>query len=147
MIYEFKAGARIPAGADAEQLGKRLEKIARRKGGLTVEGLTDEAEANPDDPVLGRWYEWDNELAVRKYHEIQSRAIITSIAVVELAPEQVEPVRAFVITSDNGETHYGHISTVISQPDQRKLLIARVAAEKKHYDDKFNELMELIKLL
>jgi hypothetical protein len=147
VIYQFKVGARVPKGADAEQLGKRLERIAKRKGGLTVQGLTDEAEANPDDPVLSPWFEWDTELAVRKYHEMQASSLILSVAVVELSPEQSTPVRAFVITSDNGETHYGHILNVVSKPDQRKMLIERVAQEKKHYDDKFNELVELIKLL
>src|SRR5260370_37723095 len=86
MIYQFKEGARVPAGADAERVGARLAKIAKRAGGLTATVLTDEAQANPGDNVLGPWVEGDSELCVREFHEQQARALIPPRLEVQLVP-------------------------------------------------------------
>lgn len=146
MVYEFKAGAHVPAGADANAVGRRLAAIARSKGGLTTEAVTDAAEANPGDPVFGPWFEWDDELSVRKYHELQASAMIRSVTVVHVEKSEGSKAlvtRAFVRIDDA----YEPISIAIASPDKRRILLDEVKRDKTALEAKLNELLAVIELI
>lgn len=145
MIYKFKAGARPPAGADAQAVGQRLGRLAKSRGGLTVESVTDEAEANPNDPTLGPWFEWNTELAVRKYHEQQAGELIRAIVIVHTkADKSTLKPRAFAYVPTSAR--YEPLDVVLREPDKRAGLLEEIRDTKRDLDNKLEELLAVIEL-
>lgn len=147
MVYQFKKGAVIPRGVTVEDTERALEEVERRHGKVTVETITDDVEADPRGHLLRDWFEWDDELCVRKYHEIQASQIVRAVVVSELVPNHSTPVRAWVITHENGEQIYKRMQYVIREPDRVQELLGQIRREKKAYDDKLEELLTLVELI
>src|SRR6266567_584951 len=141
MVYQFKKGAVIPKGVTVEDTEKGLEEVEQRHGKVTVGAITDDVEADPSGHLLREWFEWDDELCVRKYHEVQAGQIVRSVVVSELVSGQGVPVRAWVITHENGEQIYKRMQYVIREPDRIQELLGQIRREKKAYDDKLEELL------
>ncbi len=147
MVYEFKRGARIPAGADAASVAARLEDIRSRHGKLTAGTVADEAEADPENEILAPWFTWDEEVGMRKLHELEAGNLIRAVAVVKMEPDQQTPLRAYVITHENGDSIYEPIGYVLRQPDRRNALLAQYEKAKADADATLAELIQLIRLL
>lgn len=155
MVFQFEnealrwnPGSHIPKGADLGATSRALLEIRRRDKYLHVDNVTDAAEAEPESVAWSPFFEWDSELAVRKYHEMQAGELLRSFVVVKIEGQEVPPVRAFsVVTLPSGQRSYEPTPLVIKHVDQKAELIAQVEAAKKESDDKFRELMALIKLL
>jgi hypothetical protein len=146
MVYQFRPGTHTPRGADAQKVGARLAAISRVNGGLTAETVCDNAEANPKDPILGPWFEWDVKTAVRKLHIVQAREIIRSVFVVHVRAEGPNlETRAFVHLVS--EDKYEPIEVVIRTPDKRKELLDIIERDEGALHTKHVELIALIKLL
>lgn len=148
MIYEFKGWARdVPPDAKAEEVAEALIDIKSRYGKLTDGIVADEVESDPNQHPLRGWFTWDPELGMRKLHVIEAGNVIRVVAVKEIRPRQSTPVRAFVVTSENGERTYEHISVVLQDDDQKRQLVQQVRQEKHRFDTKLEELLTLIELL
>jgi hypothetical protein len=148
MVYEFASGAHVPAGADAGRVAETLTDIKSRYGKLTAHTVADDVEADPESHPLEGWFTWDPEIGMRKLHVIEAGQLIRVVRVAEVAEDQPAPVRAFVVTRDEGgEQVYDHITAVLARPDDAKVLIEQVGREKKRLDEKFDELLALVGLL
>ena len=118
MKYRFKKGARV--SGDAQAVGEALDKIRRRKAGLTPRTCVDAA--RPEGHVLHPHFEWDDAKAADCYRLDQAREVIQAV-VVDF--EEVEnPPRAFhsvvvQLTDDTAERRYEPLSRILENESYR----------------------------
>ena len=147
MVYQFKSGARVPAGATADATVEALEDIRRRHGELTNRIIARDWVAAGDGHPLNPWFTPDSEEAALRWWEHEAGQIVRAIVVTEVVPEQQAPVRAYVVTQDNGDQHYERITAVVTEPDRRKQLVADLRRESQAFTSKLNEVLALIELM
>lgn len=140
MVYQWKSGSRIKG--NAQESGELFERLSETKEGLTARTLL---EANrPESAPLHNDYEWNNDIAAEEWRLHQSRHFLNSIVI--LAPttaenEQLEPVRAFHITTE--ESKYEPITAIVQNPTKYEALLNSAISELKAFERKYNTIKEL----
>ena len=87
---------------DAEIIGPELERISQKYEGIDAKAVVCEAK-NGESP-LHNYFEWDDKEAAEKYREDQARAILRSIKVKIVTPNNEEvKTRAFLPVTIYGE--------------------------------------------
>ena len=136
-VYVWKTGTR--ATCDAQTAGEVCERL-ENEGRLSAGELVDVS--RPEDAPLHGAFEWDDAIAAERYRENQAGYIIRSLDVKLVGSE--EPVKAFVSLNLTGEKReYSSITTVLSRPDSRKLLLADAMRELRAFKEKYAQFKEL----
>lgn len=108
MKTQFAANDKgVLTDAGALVVGKELSKLERKYGAITPELVVKEAE--PEDSVLHKYFQWDDTKAAEAWRLSQARQIIRSVIVISAKTEASEPqfVRAFVnVNSVEGEDRF-----------------------------------------
>lgn len=104
---------------DAGILGIELESIRKQNNGrLKPKHVVDVAQ----DPLhpLHPLFEWDDELAAKKYRQSQASLLIRSIVVVYESEGETYSVRAFHSVKDAKGKSYHDIESVLTDKDMRR---------------------------
>lgn len=134
MVYQWKAGSRIDANAQAAgEMCSQLES----EGRLTAEALLD-ANRPPDAPLHGV-FDWNDNTAAESWRKHQARNIINSLVVVA---EQSEPVRGF-FKIERTESTYHSLSTIIRSESKTEALLKEALGELEAFKRKYNTLKQL----
>ncbi len=145
--YSFKAGSRL--GADkATKVGRELGKISKRHGGLTAEIVVGVAQKK-GSPLHG-FFEWSDTEAARQYRLEQARHLIRCVVVKYDAPENAEPVRAYVTfdahpdEEDLGrDVRYLSTHEVLTDSSLRDRLVRQAWREFQLWRQRYEHLKEL----
>jgi len=145
VIYQFKQGARVPSNVKPEETAAELHAIKERHGGLTTEAVATDVEAAPEAHPL-RWaFTWDEESGMHKLHVIEAGNLIRMIVVKEIVPEQREPVRAYVVVRESGESkHYEPTEYAVRHVDLWDQVLSQAQAEFDAAERKRKELFALM---
>lgn len=152
MVYQWSKGTRAPAGlgsAGPQVVGEALERVEVQQGVLTPEAVADDVEeafVRGEEHPLTPWFTFDPELAFHKLHVIEARSVISSISVVRPEARDRRPVRAYVSIKNDGRPEYRRIDHVVQDRDMRQQLLVEVQEEQQRAQDKFAELLELVRL-
>lgn len=147
MIYQWRAGSRVPKGLNATDVGARLTRIGRDAGGLTAEAVVDDA--RPPESLLHPAFEWDDSLAAEQYRCEQARRLIRAVVVHEVSSQQDQPVRAFVLVREPGAEDDAYVPTqvALAREDLREQVLRRALRELEQFERKYRELSELSELI
>lgn len=135
----------------AQRVGEELELIERQNGEITPQAVVDKA--RPEDSVMHKCFEWDNEKAAEKYRLSQAGTLIRCIVVV---PEKDDnkvtmPVRMFVNQNPiNGgqkaSASYINLRSAFDNPETRAVVLANAKYELNIFRSKYSQLKELEKI-
>lgn len=138
MVYEWKAGARIPVNAQiAGEMCEELEK----EGRLTAKNLLD-ANRSKGAPLHSA-FNWDDSEAAELYRESQARHIIACIVVKR--DSVAEPVRQF-LNVDVNDRRYHSVDVLLSKEDSAVALYKTALAELESFRRKYSGLKQLGKV-
>lgn len=146
MVYDWKPGARVPAAVSADETHAALQAIKEHNGRLTAEAVAEDVEARRDTHPLNWAFTWDPEKAMHKLHIVEAGDLIRLIVVKDVTPTQTAPVRAFVVTRQDGIKSYENIEHVVRRPDLCAQLLQQVEAEFDAAEKKRRELLSLIQV-
>ena len=135
----------------AQKVGEELELIERQNGEITPQAVVDKA--RPEDSVMHKCFEWDDETAAEKYRLSQARSLIRCIVVIpDKEDEKINtPVRMFVNQNpiNNGQkapASYINVRTAFDNPETRSVVLANARYELSVFRSKYSQLKELEKL-
>lgn len=120
-----------------------LKRIAADNDGILQPEVVVE-EARPKESPLHSRFEWDNTVAGQRYRIWQARQLIA--VMVEVLPGISENVSVFVsLTTDRKQEGGGYrvMTTVISDAEMRKRMLADAIAELRLFQQKYARLKEL----
>lgn len=128
ITYEFKEGARVPAGVDREACLSAIQRLRETHGELTPPALTEAAQSKKSP--LHELFQWDNSKAADEYRLWQARQLIASLVVRVVDSSNQTPVRAFVnVRKADGERAYVATEDARDDPFLRKQMLDRALAE------------------
>jgi hypothetical protein len=138
MIYEWKADARFPIGAQVA--AERLHKIRDKNGELTPRSVVSDA-SSPRSP-LHPCFEWNDEKAADAHRLWQARKLIGSIVVAEYADAPVAcETRAFVHLSSSSPQYFP-IEVAMTSEDMRDEILSRARREIKLWRARYDAYAE-----
>jgi hypothetical protein len=123
---------------------KALLAICEKHGGVLQPEEVVACAHNPKS-VLHSMFQWDDTEAAREYRLWQARELIR-VSVIMLPETPDEPVRAFVsLMSDRTKDAGGYrcMATVLSNRQQREMLLAQALKELQYWQKKYQQLTEL----
>lgn len=131
--------------ADAEEVGKELEKIDAIED-ITADSVLNYAKIHRDS-AISSMLEWDDAIAGEKYRKSQCAKIITAIKVeiIKNEDEKTKPIRAFVQTKKLES--YQPIEVMISDTNRYQLLLEKAYKELNSVKTRYDELTEIQELL
>lgn len=148
MVYKF----RYPIfPVDAQAAGEEIENIIKDCGVCDPSTVVDKS--RPEDAVLHKCFEWDNEIAGEEWRRQRARVLVGGlirVSVVENEPQT--EVRAFVSVSyiqDDKEVEknkYISIETGLADTEFRKQILERARQEMLSFKKKYYNLKEFDKL-
>ena len=139
--YNFKA--------KPEKVGKELEDI-EILGELNSKSVLQYAKENVDSE-LHKCFEWDDEIAGKKYRLMQANQILCSISI-EIKEEPLKRQRVYVNvkSSTTNVKQFKNINEVLKNDDEYRQLIEKAKQELQSYKEKYetlvnkNDLKEII---
>lgn len=136
MVYKWK----LPGiyKVDAQTAGDELERIFQEKGTLDPAQIVEESksEAAPLHPC----FEWNDDIAAKKYREVQAGNIIRAIVTVRESNEGEQiPVRAFVSVKQN----YEPLRVVIRDEGKMEALLRQAYEDMAAFKRKYRDLSAL----
>lgn len=134
MVYQWKAGAR--AKADAQAAGEMCERL-EAEGRLSAKALLEEN--RPEEAPLHDCFEWQDSEAAEQWRLHQARNIINSLIVV---PERSEPVRGF-FRVETGSSRYTSIQTIVRDLDSYEALMETALRELSAIQKKYRSIEQL----
>lgn len=139
MIYQWKEAAQIKADATAAAM---VLNDLERKGELDARHVVDVSK--PDEAVLHRDFEWNDQKAADEYRLATARKIMRSLIVIPEVEDDKpqEPVRAFFQIENNAPT-YRAVQTIMTNPDQKQMLLNLALKELRAFQQKYRRLEEL----
>jgi len=145
MIYKWKPSG-APGGIDAQAAGEELERIRTHNNGRLDPANVVEASREPTAP-LHPAFEWDDIKAAKAYRVDQASHIIRHIdVVIEKAPGQSAPTRAFVSVQREEDRSYTSVQHALSDRDLRLQVVAQAWAELEAWRKRHAELVEFAAL-
>jgi len=148
------AGAYL-AGTDPQVVGSELERIRNANGGkLFPPDVIDEAKR--EKSLLHTCFEWDDEIAGRKFRLQQARGLIKVIFIESIESKPLEtPISAFVHISEQVETknedrpteikqvrYYDNTIEAMQVPEKREYILAKALRELESWQDRYDAYRE-----
>ena len=121
-----------------------LEAIRKRHRGILKADDVVEAATSEMSP-LHKYFEWDDSEAARQHRLWQARELIRYV--VTIIPNHTKPVTAYVsLKGDRSNEGGGYraLVDVMSDADQRKLLLMQALDDLEFWKAKYEELNELV---
>lgn len=144
--YVFKKGAFVPAGINADSVGKELMQLKKRVSGkINPEEIVTAAE----DPAsaMHDWFEWDDSEAAQQHRLHQARMLlgVVRVKVTGSDTEEQEPIRAFVNIriGDAKDRQYFTVPDAMKSPDLREKLLEQARRDMDKFCERYHELQEL----
>lgn len=106
--------------------------------GITPKQLLDKA--RDENSELHKCFEWDDSVAAEKYRLQQAQTVLRMI-VVDTQKKDVEPVRAFSLSSE--KSVYKPTRMILENVDEYQLLLKRARTELEAFKRKYASLNEL----
>jgi len=140
---EFQPSVTVGKGPhNAPVIAAELQRIERERGGLRPSDVV--AEAAKRTSPLHRYFDWSDTVAARKWRDQQARSLIASVRVVITDAPTREPIRAFMhVPSPGMAQRYGSTADVLSDPEQREIVLARALQELRSFKERYADLKEL----
>jgi len=113
--YKDKAFTKVKA----QVVGETLERIFDENDGAVLPATVVRS-AKPKKSPIHNCFEWDNNIAAKKYRESQASYILRSVVIVhESEDEDIEPleVRAFVSVETDGGRYYTTINRAVQDEE------------------------------
>lgn len=136
MQYEWAATIRF--SSDAQEVGERIDQLARDQGYVTPHDLV--ADAQVEESPLHGLFEWDDTVAADRHRVWNARRVLSGLRVVlQVKPDQAaEPTVAWCsVTIKDGPRAYVALAEVIQDPDMRAQALGAalkmLAAARKRY--------------
>lgn len=129
---------------DANKVGKELESI-KDIGELTNKEILEYAEKHRDTE-LAKCFEWDNEIAGKKYRLKQATDILCSISIViDENKEPVEKTRVYVSTKskDDEQRTFKKLVDVLDDDEEYKALVQKARKELDNCQEKYRSIIKL----
>jgi len=129
---------------DANKVGEELEKI-KDIGELTNKEVLEYAETHRDSE-LAKCFEWDNEVAGRKYRLKQATDILCSISIIiDDNKKPIEKARVYVSTRkvDDEKRTFKKLVDVLDDDEEYKLLLAKAKNELNNCQEKYRNIVKL----
>lgn len=141
MIYEWGSRS-FPVAA--EVVGKAVEQIAKRTGGVCPPGMLVER-ARPERSPLHRLFEWDDEAAAESWRRQQARMVINSLVLVIEDSESRPPafVHVRVQQGDNQREGYAASVEVMADDEMRDQALREALSKLRGLKRRFESLSEL----
>lgn len=138
-VYKWKTACHI--NGDAQVAGEICEQL-EKNGKLTPSELVEVSRS--EDAPLHSMFTWDDGVAAEKWRQQEAGHIIRCLVTVVNAPENVEPVRAFVsIVHDDEKPKYEHIGRVLQTASSKQILLDSAKKEMLMFVRKYEQLTEL----
>jgi hypothetical protein len=132
------------AGVSADEAQSVLNDLHQRRG-LTPANLVEEA-SDPEHP-LHKLFEWRDDVAARKFREMQARVVIRAVGIKYTNNNgESHKVRAFV-SIDHGSRRYLPTLNVLVNDEARATLLRRAAFEIEIWRSRYAHLVELADLV
>ena len=126
--------------ADANKVGKELEKIEKREE-LTTEAVLKFAKNVKSE--LHKCFEWDDSIAGEKYRLFQATKVLTSISIV-YEEESKRTTRMYVnIKNEKEKREYKNIISVLENDDEYKQLLDKAERDFVSYKEKYQNMIQL----
>ncbi|MCP4709867.1 MAG: hypothetical protein GY869_14690 [Planctomycetes bacterium] len=139
MKYEWKRG--VAGGLSAETVGKYIDKLDEKHGGVTPELLLNESRKKKSP--LRDCFEWNDTTAAEKYRLHQARHILRAIVVTSENDENATvKVRAFVPVVEDDNHHYTTINRAMSDKELRKQVLTQAVKDLSSWQQKYENLKE-----
>lgn len=121
-----------------------LERIYKRDGVLEPEAVLADAE-DPTSP-LHRYFEWDDGMAAHKHRIAQAMLLIRTVKIrVEVTPQRVHKVRAFVsVPRENGRS-YEALEDALQDAPTREVVMEQCVRELAAIRNKYKALCDVDK--
>jgi len=129
---------------DANKIGRELEQI-NDISELTNKEVLEYAE-NHKDSELAKCFEWNNEIAGRKFRLQQASNILCSISIViDDSKEPVEKTRVYVSTrkKDDEKRTFKKLVDVLDDDEEYKALVEKAKNELNTCQDKYRNIVRL----
>lgn len=129
---------------DANKVGKELESI-KDIGELTNKEILEYAEKHRDTE-LAKCFEWDNEIAGKKYRLKQATDILCSISIViDENKEPIEKTRVYVSTKkkDDEQRTFKKLVDVLDDDEEYKALVQKARKELDSCQEKYRSIIKL----
>lgn len=129
---------------DANKVGKELESI-KDIGELTNKEILEYVEKHRDTE-LAKCFEWDNEIAGKKYRLKQATDILCSISIViDENKEPIEKTRVYVSTKkkDDEQRTFKKLVDVLDDDEEYKALVQKARKELDSCQEKYRSIIKL----
>lgn len=131
--------------ADANLVGRELEKIENDNGSLDTRVMVDFARKNQDSELY-KCFEWDNDIAAEKYRLQQANKVLCSISVViNESEEEREVTRAYVniVDSEDNDRKYKNIARVLENDEEYEQLKNKAYQDLLRCKDRYENVLDL----
>lgn len=135
----------VPEATKRDVVSEELLRIKLEDGGDIVTAEQVVAHAEDEDSPLHKYFQWDDTEAARQYRLFQARQLIT-VAVIML-PGKKRPSSAWVsLRYDRQQPEGGYrlLVDVLSNADQREMLIREALEDLRTWELKYKRLVELL---
>ena len=129
---------------DANKIGRELENI-KDIGELTNKEVLEYAENNRNSE-LAQCFEWDNEIAGKKFRLQQATNILCSISIViDDSKEPIEKTKVYVSTrkKDEEKRTFKKLVDVLEDDEEYKQLLEKANNELNNCQEKYRNLIKL----
>lgn len=132
--------------ADANKIGKELERLENNVVKLTNNEVLDYAENNVDSE-LHKCFDWDDSVAGKKWRLSQATAILASIQlVIKEDKKSKETTKVYYSLRTDNEVsgrEYKNIMKIIEDDEDYKQLLKKAENEFISYKERYNKLLKL----
>lgn len=145
-IYKAKKGS-ILTDKEAKIYGRCLEKIEKKKGGITSQDVLDEG-ASVRSP-LHSYFVWDNKIAGEKYRLSQAAHLLRSIEIEIKISDKNRRTRAYLNVkiscpdTEKTEGIYVNLKKALTEPEYRKQVLQNAMKEIESWKEKYSLYSEL----
>lgn len=143
MIYDWKRNMPVKA----QIAGEHLEKLEQENGKVTPRLIVDDS--RPEDSVLHKCFDWDDESAAEKYRESQAGFILRNLVTVnvkQVPQEEPSEIRAFVSVVQNNQPGFVSIAKAMNDDDMRNQVLENALSELLAIKKKYAQLEQLSKV-
>lgn len=123
---------------------KELAEIEKQNGRISAQAVVDRA--RPENSILHKFFDWNDETAAEKHRLAQARHIINMV-VVEVKNNNKESLITRAYVEVDHKTGYRSLSVVVKSPSLRSQLLAQALKDIEIYSAKYAVLIDVIELL
>lgn len=139
MVYKWKAASHFHG--DVQTIGEHLEGLRAAHSGLTARLIVDDAK--PETSPTHNQFDWDDSEAADKWRLHQARNLLISIVTKTTDDETAEPMRAFVVVTEDDDQHYTSVAAVMADQDLLDQVLRRALRELEVFEKKYGAYKQL----